>query len=131
MKNFNITRKIYYHHTDAGGVVYYAKYLEFLEEGRTEYLLKNGIDTVKYAETGIMFPVVRVEIDYKKPACYGEEISVFTRVEKVGAASIQFTQEIKKDDAILVFTKTILACVNADFKVRPVPPEIKRALGGN
>ncbi|MDD5680802.1 MAG: thioesterase family protein [Candidatus Omnitrophica bacterium] len=129
MEAFYIKRKVYYHHTDAGGVVYYSRYLEFLEEGRSEYLLKQGIDVVKYAEGGVIFPVVRIEVDYKRPARYGDVISIFIRIEKVGNASIQFAQEIKKDDVILVISKATLACIGKDFKVRPIPDEIKLAMG--
>ncbi len=128
MENFYITRKVYYHHTDAGGVVYYSRYLEFFEEGRTEYLLKNGINSVKYAEAGTIFPVVHLEIDYKKSARYGDEISVMTRVEKVRSASIHFAQEIEKDGVTLASAKTVCACIGKDFKIKPVPHEIKQAL---
>jgi acyl-CoA thioester hydrolase len=128
MNDFYIKRKVYYYHTDAGGVVYYAKYLEFLEEGRVEYLLKKGIDVIKYAAGGVIFPVTRAEIDYKRPARHGDEIAIFTSIEKMGAASIRFTQEIKKDNDTLVIAKIILACIGTDFKVRPIPDEIKLAL---
>lgn len=128
MENFYITRKIYYHHTDAGGVVYYAKYLEFFEEGRTEYLSKSGVFVPEYLKKGIVFVVVHIEVDYKRPARYGDEITIFTRVGKLGNASIEFLQEIRKEDTVLVIAKAVLASIGTDFKAKPLPVEMKQAL---
>ena len=128
MKNFSIERRIYYHNTDAGGVVYYATYLHFLEEGRVEFLRGLGIDTSVYLAKDICFPVVHVEVDYKAPAKYGDLIEIFTRIEKIGNASIHFIQEIKKDSALLVKAKTVWVCTGLDFKVKPIPDEIKTIL---
>lgn len=128
MKDFAITRKIYYHHTDSGGVVYYGRYLSFFEEGRTEFLRHKGIETAEYLKRGVGFAVVRAEIDYKKPARYGDEISVFTRVENAGKASIRFFQEIKKGDTTLTIATIILACIGSNFKAIPIPEDMKKAL---
>ena len=128
MDDFSIKRKIYYHHTDAGGVVYYGRYLEFFEEGRTEYLHKSGILVPEYLKKGIVFVVVRIEVDYKRPARYGDEITIFTRIGKLGNASIEFLQEIKKEDTVLVIAKAVLACIGSDFKAKPLPVEMKQAL---
>jgi acyl-CoA thioester hydrolase len=126
--DFYIEKKIYYHDTDCGGVVYYASYLKHLEEGRAEYCLSKGVNLGEYALEGIIFPVVHVEIDYKAPARYGDKVQIFTRVEKIGNASIHFAQEIKKDIAVLIKAKTVWACAGGDFKARSIPEEIKTAL---
>lgn len=127
MEEFFIEKKIYYHDTDCGGVVYYANYLKYLEEGRAEYCASRGIKLSGYRDKGIEFPVVHLEIDYKAPARYADIIKVFTRVEKIGGSSIHFLQEIKKDALVLVKAKTVWACINKDFKIQPVPEEVKRA----
>ena len=126
----NITRKIYYHHTDAGKVVYYARYLDFLEEGRTEYLLSRGVDVTEYAKLGLKFAVVHIEADYKAPARYGDTIDICVRIEKIGNASMHFFHEIKKGGQTLVASKAVLACIGSDFKVKPIPKEMKKALAG-
>ena len=66
--------KIYYEDTDAGGVVYYANYLHYMERARTEFLLEKGIDVSEYHNRGYLFAVVHVDISYKKPARHGEII---------------------------------------------------------
>ena len=82
--------KIYYHHTDCGGVVYYAKYLEFLEEARTEFFNEKGISIKKLTQQGILFVVARQEIDYKAPAFYGDVLSIDTRVINTSRVKLEF-----------------------------------------
>jgi len=128
MKEHRLNKRIYYHDTDSGGIVYYANYLRHLEEGRTEFLRALGIDTSEYAKNGILFPVVRIQADYKSPARYGQVISVYTSVEKVGNASVCFVQQVKRADTLLLEAKVVWACVDARMKAKPVPAEIRKIL---
>lgn len=129
MEDFHMDKKIYYHDTDAGGVVYYARYLEHLEEARTEYLRSIGIDVVRLAAGGIIFPVVHLEIDYKSPARYGDIIRIYTKPEKIGNASLHFSQEIKRGEAVILKAQTVWACVNKDLKVQRIPEDMRTKLG--
>jgi acyl-CoA thioester hydrolase len=128
MEKFYLEKKIYYHDTDCGGVVYYANYLKYLEEGRTEFCVSNGIDIKGLAEKSVYFVVARTEIDYKAPAHYQDKIKVFTKIEKIGNASIHFSQDIFKENILLIQSKTTWVCVNKDFRPKAVPKEIKKAL---
>lgn len=123
-----IERRIYYHDTDAGGVVYYASYLKHLEEGRSEFCAARGIDLAAYAKNGMIFPVVHLEVDYKRPARYGDRIRVVTTAERAGNCSAQYLQEIRRADELLVVARTVWACV--DFSMRPcrIPDAVRRAL---
>ncbi|MFH1640541.1 MAG: YbgC/FadM family acyl-CoA thioesterase, partial [Candidatus Omnitrophota bacterium] len=85
--------RIYYHHTDSGGVVYYANYLKFLEEARTEYLEERGISVKELSEKGILFVVARQEIDYKYPAFYGDTLSVKTLLTEISGVKLVFECE--------------------------------------
>jgi len=96
MKEHVLTKKIYYHDTDAGGVVYYAAYWQFMEEGLSEFCAERAIDTAEMFNKGIAFVAVHAEADYKIPARYGDTISIHTRVDSVGNSSIHFSLEIKK-----------------------------------
>jgi len=125
MSDFYLKKKIYYHDTDAGGVVYYGAYLKHFEEARTEYFRSLGIDLVEYSKNGIIFPVVHLEIDYKSPARYGDEVRIFTKPEKVGNASLNFIQEIKRGETTLVICKIVWACVNKDLKPTRIPEAIR------
>jgi len=116
-----LKKKIYYHDTDCGGVVYHASYLNHLEEARTEFLREKGIDVGELARQGTIFPVVHIEVDYKAPAVYGDTIEVVTSIGKVGHASIDFDQEIKKGSVLLLKAKVVCACVDTSLKTKPIP----------
>jgi acyl-CoA thioester hydrolase len=128
MDDFSIEKKIYYHDTDCGGVVYYANYLKYLEEARTEYLLTKGIELPKLAEKNVWFVVARVEIDYKTPAHYQEKLKVSARVEEIKLSTLRFFQEIRKEGVTVVKATTTLVCVGNDFKPIRVPEEIRKAV---
>ena len=123
-----LTKKIYYHDTDCGGVVYYANYLKYFEEARTEFLLVKGIEIAKLAKNNTWFVVASVEISYKAAAHYADELTVLTEIIKKKNASLEFKQEIKKNDQLLVSALTKLVCVSSDFKPKAIPQEVAGVL---
>ena len=121
--------KIYYHHTDCGGVIYYANYLKFLEEARTEFLAERGVLIKQLAEAGVSFVVLRQEIDYKSPAFYADTILINTRLMSISRVKIEFAYEIKNQSGKIICTaKTVMACVNKSLKPRAIPQETREAL---
>ncbi len=123
-----IEKKIYYHDTDAGGVVYYANYFKHLEEARFEFCLSKGVNLTEFAKEGVLFAVVHADIDYKLPARYGDTIKIFTGIKKVGFSSIHFLQEIKNKESLLTNACVVCACINEALKPRAIPNKIKQAL---
>lgn len=118
--------KIYYHHTDAGGVVYYARYLDFLEEARTEFLFERGISVEELARQKTLFVVSRQEIDYRLPSFYGDTLFIDTRLGKIGKVSMEFECRIKNQyDKIIAEAKTVMACVDENFKLRSIPDAVR------
>lgn len=121
--------RIYYHHTDCGGVVYYANYLKFLEEARTEYFEQRGIFMKDLSGKGILFVVSRQEIDYKFPAVYGDTLEIDVKITDVGAAKIEFVNQIKRQDGkTIALAKTILVCVDKNLKPKSIPEDIRSKL---
>lgn len=121
--------RIHYHHTDCGGVVYYANYLKFLEEARTEYLEERGASVKELADKGVLFVVARQEIDYKQPAFYGDVLSSSTRIIRISPVKIEFEYEIKNQAAKTICSaRTILACVGRDFKPCAIPEDIRKKI---
>lgn len=118
-------KKIYYHDTDCGGVVYYANYLRHFEEGRTEFCLSRGISVKDLAASGTYFVVASAQITYKAPARYQDTVEVLTAVQKVGRSSIEFLQRITRDGALLVEATTTWVCVGSDFKPKSIPEEVR------
>jgi acyl-CoA thioester hydrolase len=87
--------RVYWEDTDAGGVVYYANYLRFMERARTEWLRTLGYCQRDLANNhGVLFAVTRVRIDYRRPARLDDELSVTCDPRTVGAASVSFAQNI-------------------------------------
>ena len=128
MHAFFIEKTIYYHDTDCGGVVYYANYLKYMEEARTEYFRTRGIELPKLAENNIWFVVARVEIEYKSPARYQDRLRIFVTMEEARLSTIKFSHEIRKGEKTVAKSTTTLVCVGGDFRPAPLPDEIKKAL---
>jgi len=121
--------RIYYHHTDCGGVVYYAKYLEFLEEARTEFFEDNGLPLTKLYDKGVFFVVARQEVDYKFPARYLDTLDIKTWIEDISNVRINFGYEVKnQEDKLIIQAKTILVCVDKNLKPQAFPEEIKKKI---
>lgn len=125
MNDFYIEKNIYYHDTDCGGVVYYANYLKYMEEARTEFCKHNGVDMKKLMEEGTLFVIVNVNISYKAPARYQDMIRVYTSLEKISRSSVNFIQTIKLDDKVLVEAKVTWACIDQSFKPKKAPEEMR------
>ncbi|HEY6456807.1 MAG TPA: tol-pal system-associated acyl-CoA thioesterase [Steroidobacteraceae bacterium] len=94
---FTFPVRVYWEDTDAGGVVYYANYLRFMERARTEWLRTLGYCQRDLANNhGVLFAVTRVRIDYRRPARLDDELSVTCEPRTVGAASVSFAQNITR-----------------------------------
>ena len=138
-REFTLPVRVYYEDTDAGGVVYHSNYLNFMERARTEYLRELGYDQDVLAnELDVLFVVSSIQIDYKRPARFNDELEVRTSVEYMGRASVEFRQTIlrkaenMRDEQVLTEATVKVACVNATtFKPGAIPQSIKGALSGD
>lgn len=122
--------RIYYHHTDCGGVVYYANYLNFLEEARTEFLEQRGISIKEMIQKGGFFVVAHQDIDYRAPAFYGDILDIDTWISDLAGVRVEFKYTIKKGAGVLVAeARTIMVYVNGDLKPKPIPEEVVKKIG--
>lgn len=109
--------RIYYEDTDAGGVVYYANYLKYLERGRTEFIRALGVEQRELArDTGLAFAVRSLSAEYLKPAVLDDELVVTTAVEALGRAQVTFAQSIARNQGEMpetLLTATVrVACLD-------------------
>ena len=121
-------KRIYYHDTDAGGVVYYSNYLKYMEEARIDFFHKHGLDETSLNGKPVFFPVRQCNITYHKPAVYGDTIQCSAEISKITPARIIFSQQVtnNKTSELLVEAEVTLACVSAkDFKPIRLPENIK------
>jgi len=123
-------KRIYYHDTDAGGVVYYGNYLKYLEEARTEFLDNNNMSVKSLHEQGFLYAVRKCTITYKSPARYGDTVICDAQLKKVTAAQMIFEQTIteKSENRLCVESEVILVSLNANFKPTPIPENFKKTL---
>ncbi len=122
-------KRIFYHDTDCGGVVYYGNYLKFLEEARSEYLELHGYSVKKLMDEGFMFVVARQEVEYKAPAFYDDTLNIETVITEISSIRVEFSYTITNQHGKLTTkAKTVLVCVGADIKPRSIPPELRAAL---
>ena len=115
--------RVYWEDTDAGGIVYYANYLKFMERARTEWLRALGVEqSVLQQEQGLIFVVVDTQVEFKKPARYGDALTVTARVDAATRATFSFTQEVLRDAEVLVTGALRAACLDANsYKPRGLP----------
>lgn len=106
--------RVYYEDTDAGGVVYFANYLRFMERARTEWLRHLGFDQSKLREDcGIVFVVRRVSADYQRPARLDDALTVQSGLVRLTRVSMFFEQRIHRAGEVLVEARSEVVCVNA------------------
>lgn len=123
-------KRIYYHDTDAGGVVYYANYLRYFEEARTLLFEEKGISLGRLSEEGVLFVVARQEADYKAPAVYADELEISSLITEVSNVRIHFEHTVKNQDGkLLVQAKAVLVCVSSELRPQALPQEVREALG--
>lgn len=116
--------RVYWEDTDAGGVVYHAGYLRFMERARTEWLRSLGVDQSELRQrTGLAMVVRDMHIDFLAPARLDDALEVSAHPARVRAASLIFEQTIWRSGEAgspLVQARVRVACVDAD-KMRPAP----------
>jgi len=126
--------RVYFEDTDFSGVVYHARYLHFLERGRTDYLRLHGIGHRELMAGGfgepMAFAVRRMEIDFLRPARIDDVLDVETRTALLGGARVVLDQRILCDGAVLVEAKVKVAVISPDGRPRRMPKAVAERLGG-
>jgi acyl-CoA thioester hydrolase len=112
---FRWASRVYWEDTDGGGIVYYGNYLRFLERARTEWLRSLGFSQLKLAEEpGVLFAVVSLNIEYRRPAKLDDELIITCEPAIEGSASVRFAQRIYRGaDELLVEASVRVACIDA------------------
>ena len=121
-ENFYHTVKVYYEDTDAGGIVYYANYLKYLERARTEALATIGLSNLQIKEKfGALIIVKSCNIEFKKSAYLEDNLNIRSFIKSVTKTSFVMNQFISKDDNIIVESQVHLVFVNDKSKPVKVP----------
>jgi len=124
-ENFYHQLKVYYEDTDAGGVVYYANYLKFLERARTEALVTLGFNNKKIKQDfGAQILVKSCNIEYKISAHLEDELSIRSFVKSITKTSFFMNQFITRGEDQIVEAKIHLVFVNKDGKPMRIPDSL-------
>jgi len=134
-KKFTFPIRVYYEDTDAGGVVYHAKYLNFFERCRTEWLRQLGYeqDELK-VEHNVLFVVSSLNIDYLQPALFNQQLMVTAEVTDLGASRLIMKQQILRTSAagsteIIAQGSVTLASIDSEqLKPKRIPLMIRESL---
>lgn len=122
--------RVYYEDTDAGGVVYHATYLHFLERARTEWLRARVGDQQTIRDThGVVFVIRHITVRFKSPARLDQTLTVTARPVTIGRAGFSMAQTIVRDDDLLLEADVSAACVRVtDFRPVRMPESVATAL---
>ena len=127
---FEWNARVYFEDTDSGGVVYHANYLKFMERARTEWLRSLGLNQMKLKqEDRVMFVVRKIDIQYKIPARFNDELLIQTDCVKTTDYSIILKQDILRNKQIVTEGKVEIVCINSDL-LKPVriPKMVKQLM---
>ena len=127
---FSFPVRVYWEDTDAGGVVYHAQYLAFLERARSEWLraLGRGQDALR-REHDLVFAVRAMQVDFRAPARLDDALQVTCVLRECRRASLVFAQQVRRDgDLLLDATVRVAALGGSDFRPRPIPESLLREL---
>ena len=131
MPSHQFRTRVYYEDTDLAGIVYYANYLKFIERARTEWVASLGVDQMALrAAEGIVFAVRRVEADFLRPARFGDDLVVETRLLTLGGASIGLEQVIARDGDRVFAAIVTLVCLTGAGRATRVPAGVRARLAG-
>jgi len=124
--------RVYWEDTDAGGVVYHARYAYFLERARSEWLRAMGVEQgVLREREDLVFAVRAMQLDFLRPARLDDLLDCTARVTHVGGASLRFGQTIARGEELLLSADVRIACLTASaFRPRPVPDWLQEASPG-
>lgn len=129
-RGHSLHQRVYYEDTDFSGAVYHARYLHFMERGRTDYLRCLGIGQAAMAgqEGGLFFVVSRMEIDFKAQARMDDILTISTRTLKAHGAKMILDQQIHQGEKLLITAQVIIAVIDAGGRPRRLPQALTEGM---
>ena len=129
-KIFSLPIRVYFQDTDAGGVVYHASYVNFMERARTEWLRTHGYSNAGLMkEFGVVFVVRSLKLDYLKPALLDDLLSVTAQIKEIGRSRLNLLQSVLRGNELLTEAEVHLVCVSLQgFKPVSVPEALRGRL---
>ncbi len=117
--------------TDLMGIVHHAKYLEYFEAGRVEYMHRRGVQYLEWTKRGIHLPVVEIGIRYRKSVRFDERIAIQTTLVELGRATVKFAYRVTRHPPtaeLVAEGSSLLACVGDDLVPKRIPDDVASLL---
>lgn len=128
-EEFSLPIRVYIEDTDAGGIVYYVNYLKYLERARTELMRALGCERAAISDQGWMFVVSDLAVTYRQPARLDEQLDATALIQRVGGATIDFFQSVRRGDTVLVEGNIQIACIDEERgRPRRIDPALRARL---
>ena len=121
MKSVQMMIRPRYCECDPMGVAHHSAYPIWFEMGRTELLRSTGTTYRDLEAEGVFLAVVRLDVRYKRPALYDDELTLETELVSVGRVKIEHEYRLLRDDVLLATGRTTLACLDGDGSARALP----------
>lgn len=124
--------RVYLEDTDAGGIVYHASYLKFMERARTEYLRSVGLEQVRTFKLDVSFVVYAMQLEFRRPAELDTLLEVTCTVNSAKGARVEFTQEVRDAHTQVVYCRASVSVVCITLtskKPRRLPENVLSAFG--
>ena len=130
---FSFPARVYWEDTDAGGVVYHARYLAFMERARTEWMRARGWgQEVLRARDDLVFVVRAMQVDFRAPARLDDQLQVSVALVECRGASFVVAQQVLRGDSVLIDAKVrVAALVASSFRPRAIPESLQSELKKN
>ena len=120
-----ISFRVRYPEVDAMGYVHHSRYLQYFEMGRVELLRRHGFSYADLERAGVFFVVTKVEVKYKAPARYDDELQLTTQVVKQTFVRYDHAYVLRRGATLLAEGTTTIACVGRDGQVMPIPEDMR------
>jgi acyl-CoA thioester hydrolase len=124
-----ITFRVRYPEVDAMGYAHHSRIVQYLEMGRIELLRSLGVAYADLEQQGIFFVVTRVEVRYRTPARYDDELTLSTTVQRQTLVRYDHTYLLKRGNTVIAEGQTTIACVGRDGQPREIPSELGKTFG--
>jgi acyl-CoA thioester hydrolase len=119
--------RVRYPEVDAMGYLHHSRYLQYFEIGRVELLRAQGHSYADLERQGVLFVVIKAQVQYRAPARYDEELTLLTRVTRQTTVRFDHAYELRRGDVLLADGTTTIACVDRTGQLRQIPEHLQFA----
>ena len=120
--------RVYWEDTDAGGIVYHASYIRWMERGRTEYLRVLGLDQRALRAAGTRFVVRSMNVDFRRPALFDDSLMVGTQCTSLKAASLALHQSVMRGDETMAEAEVLCAAIDDTDRPMRMPRHVRERM---